>query len=406
MSNKFDYLVIGAGPGGTDAALTIRRYGFTVALIEKDKWGGTCLHQGCIPTKALLHLTKPSFGGELVDLFTQVFAKVNAIASNLIANLTKEGITLIHGEAIIIDGHHVKVAESVIETDHIIYAVGSRPIKMKITGIDNPHIYDSETIYRLKERPRQVAIIGGGYIGFEWAIIFTNLGAEVTIYEAQPQVLLGFDDDVRRRLLTSLRQRKITIRTSVTIESFTEINNGIMINSVTSSEHYDIAMLAIGRRHEAVVLPEGIIKIGDANGTPYLAHKASAEGKRLFDQDHAPFIIPSVMFTDPEVAVTGYSEKQLIDLNIEYHTVKLPYRANSKAFVIDKDDGFVKLIVSFDKTLILGVAIIGHDASNIINVLTLAIEEKIPVSKLKRLVFPHPTIGEVISQALDLITEH
>lgn len=403
MLNKFDYIVIGAGPGGTDAALTIRAHNYSVAIIEVDKWGGTCLHQGCIPTKALLHLSRQPFNGDLPGLFTKVFDKVAAISSNLVANLTKQGVTLIQGFAHIIDAHHVRVDDQVYETNQIVYATGSRPINLSIPGIDNPRIFNSETIYHLTTMPKKLAILGGGYIGFEWANIFNNLGVEVTIYEALPQVLGGFDDDVKRRLLSLLRGRPLKILTNTSVQAFEQTTDAVVVKTAQGAETYDCVLLAVGRRASQEILPPGIIKVGDAKGAPFLAHKASADGKRLFDEDQTPFVIPSAMFTDPEIAVTGSSEKQLQERQIPYVTSKTPYRANSKALVIDQDEGFVKLILNDTRTLLLGAVIIGYDASNIINVLTLAIEAEIPISKLKRLVFPHPTIGEIISQALDAI---
>ncbi len=403
MNPRFDYIVIGAGPGGVEAALEIRRQNLSVLLIEKDKWGGTCLHQGCIPTKALLHATKQPFNGDLLVLFAEVFAKIEAIASNLVINLKQAGVTLIQGQATIVDANQVRVDDQVYETDQVIFAGGSAPIVLKIPGIEGPNVYDSETIYSLSTLPKRMAIIGGGYIGFEWATIFTNLGVEVTIYEALPAVLSGFDDDLVRRFLTLQRHRRLMVKTNSKVNSLDEHQGQVTLTSSDGTSDYDAVMVAVGRRPIDIDLPEGVMKLGDASGSPLLAHKASAEAKALFTHDFHERIIPSAMFTEPEIAATGLTEKNLKAQGREYATVKLPYRANAKAFVTGVDEGYVKLIVDPNKEYLLGAAIIGQGASDIINVLTLAIEENIPIAKLKRLVFPHPTIGEVIGQALSSI---
>jgi dihydrolipoamide dehydrogenase len=403
MNQTFDYVVIGAGPGGVEAALEIRRQNLAVLLIEKDKWGGTCLHQGCVPTKALLHASKAPFNGDLLMLFADVFAKVATISANLVANLESAKVTMVQGEATIIDQHQVKVNEAIYEGRHIIFAGGSVPIALKIPGIDGVNIYDSESIYSLTTLPKRLAIIGGGYIGFEWATIFTNLGSEVTIYEALPTVLSGFDVDLVRRYLTLLRHRRWTIRPNSQVLAFSTKDGQVRLTSSDGDDDYDAVMVAVGRRPLAITLPEGVLKLGDAAGAPLLAHKAGAEAKALFTGDFSSRVIPAAMFTDPEIATTGTSEKALKAAGMEYLTVKLPYRANAKAYVTGHDEGYVKLILDPQKEYLLGAALIGNMASDIINVLTLAIQEKIPISKLKRLVFPHPTIGEVIGQALSSI---
>ncbi len=402
MANKFDYIVIGAGPGGTEAALTIIHQGQSVALIEADKWGGTCLFQGCIPTKALLHASKDPLVGDLQGLFAKIFGQINAISTNLRANLTRWGVTLIQGVATFVDANRISVNREIYEAKHLIFAGGSSPISLNIPGIDFPNIYNSETIYSLTEVPSRLAIIGGGYIGFEWANIFSNFGSQVTIYEALPQVLSAFDDDIRRRLLTSWRTRSVRIETSSRVKAFHQDGPAVIVET-DQMETYDAVLIAIGRRPSDAVVPPGVVKIGDANGAPLLAHKASAEGKAIFTGDFSQVIIPAAMFTDPEIATVGASEQSLKQQARSYKTCKLPYRANSKAYVTGVEEGFIKLMTDEDGHYLLGAAIIGYEASDIINVLTLAIQEKIPIAKLKRLVFPHPTIGEVIAQALDLI---
>ncbi len=403
MSNHFDTIIIGAGPAGAELASQLRRQGEEVALVEKDKWGGTCLHQGCIPTKALIHETTQPFDGDLPALFTRIFAKVDAIALALQDNLTRMGITLIKGEALIVDAHTIRVNGGDLSAKRIVFAGGSLPIRLLIPGVGTPGIYDSETIYSLKHVPENLAIVGGGYIGFEWAQIFMRLGSRVTIYEALPLVLGALDDDVRRRFLSSMRSAPLTIKTNARITSFEAVEAGRVRIEAGEAALYDAVLLAVGRRPVKIELPADVVRIGDAAGGLLLAHKAAAEAKALALNEPLPTIIPSVIYTTPEIATVGATEVSLKTANTAYLTYKLPYRANSKAFVTGHDDGFVKLIVDENKQRLLGVAILGYEAGDIINVLTLAIQEQIHISKLKRLVFPHPTIGEVIAQALDLI---
>lgn len=413
MSNHYNYIIIGAGPAGSDAALALARCGKSVLLIEQDKWGGTCLHQGCIPTKALIYYSSMPFDGDLPAIFSKVFAKVTAISDNLLANLKRHNVSIINGYAQILDAQSVIVGTSTYSCDQVVFAGGSHPIVPNINGLDISGVYTSETIYQLKQVPQNLAIIGGGYIGFEWANIFNNFGSQVTIYETQPQVLASFDDDIRRRLLTTLRNRPLEIKTNTRINSFVRNGQKIEIHHTTSDTNsgvsqevvseVDAILIAVGRTINHHKLPEGVLSIGDASGPPFLAHKASAEGRALVDKEYRPQIIPSVMFTDPEIATTGVNETELKQKNLPYSVIKLPYRANSKALVTDKDEGFVKLITDTERKLLLGAAIIGYEASNIINVLTLAIQEHIPVQRLKYLIFPHPTIGEIIGQAIEAI---
>ena len=403
MPNKYNYVIVGAGPAGAEAAMLAKKNGASVALIEKDKWGGTCLFEGCIPTKTLLYLTKKGFDGDLRGLFARVFEKVTAISASLKDNLTRAGVTLFEGEAKIVDAHTVTVDGVMLLAERIIYAGGSEPIKLPIPGSKLDKIFDSHSVYEMNEVPSSLAIVGGGYIGFEWAEIFFRLGSSITIYEAQPQVLTALDEDVRRRLVGTLRGKPITIKTNQAIAAFEPHDGKISILTKDSKSDYDAVFIAVGRRPSRLMTPDDVRKIGDALGAPLLAHKAGDDARRLFDPHDEPSLIPSVIYTTPEVAMVGLGEQEAKAKAIAYKTYKLPYRANSKAFVTDADEGFVKLIVDEHDTYLLGAAIIGQEAGDIINVLTLAIQERIPVAKLKRLVFPHPTIGELIGQALALI---
>jgi len=405
MPSKYNFVIIGAGPAGAEAALLASKNHHAVALIEKDKWGGTCLYEGCIPTKTLLHLTKTGYDGDLRGLFARVFEKVTAISASLKDNLARAGVTLFEGEAKIVDEHTVTVDGVMLMAERIIYAGGSEPIKLPIPGSGLDRIYDSHTVYEMSEVPSQLAIVGGGYIGFEWAEIFYRLGSTVTIYEAQPQVLTALDEDVRRRLLGTLRGKPVSVKTNEAIAAFEPNAGRISVLTKTAKADYDAVFIAVGRRPSRLATPNGVSKIGDALGAPLLAHKAGADARRLFDPHEEPSLIPSVIYTTPEVAIVGLSEQEAKAKPLSYKTYKLPYRANSKAFVTDADEGFVKLIVDDGGQFLLGAAIIGQEAGDIINVLTLAIQERIPIAKLKRLVFPHPTIGELIGQALALIEE-
>jgi len=328
---------------------------------------------------------------------------VQALSDNMVANLKRADVTLIEGEATVVNAHEVSVNGERLTAAQIIFAGGSRPLNLKIAGIEGPLIYDSHSIYSLTKKPSRLAIVGGGYIGFEWAQIFMRLGAAVTIYEALPQVLGALDEDVRRRLLGTLRGSPLLVKTNETIRRFSHGKDEVTVESDSGIAAFDAVMLAVGRKPLDIALPPEVIRIGDAKGYPLLAHKASSDAKRLFAENAIDPIIPSVIYTDPEIASVGQSEKELKKLQVLYKSYKMPYRANSKAFVTDEDEGFVKLLTIDNDKYLVGAAIIGTEAGNIINVLTLAIQEKIPIAKLKRLVFPHPTIGEVLGQALDLI---
>jgi dihydrolipoamide dehydrogenase len=399
----FDYLIIGAGPAGIELAVQARKRNLSVGLIEKDLIGGTCLHLGCIPTKALRNEALDHKGDSFKTMVTRVKEKISTIHEDTISMLNTLGVITIKGEAVMINRNQLKVGKDIFEAKQIVYAGGSSPITLKISGITLNGVYDSTTILNIEKIPNRIAIIGGGYIGLEWASIFLNLGSEVVLFEAQPEILLSVDEDIKRRLLNILKKNKFTLNTACLISSISNKDGLLLVSAGTNSSLVDVVLVAVGRKPISINIPEGVKAIGDASGGVLLAHKASMEAKAIFYSSYKNASIPSVIYTTPEIAMVGENEKNLKSIGKTFHTFKVPFRANSKSVIDEQTDGFIKLIVSEDKKTLLGAALIGHEVGEMLPFLTLAIDEKISIEKLKKIVFAHPTRSEIINSALEAI---
>ena len=452
---SYDLIIIGAGPGGYEVAVEAAHKGLQVLVIEKQALGGTCLNEGCIPTKCLCHSAevldevKESAvlgvnAGEISFDINAAMTRKNAVLDGLragIAGLMKTpGITLVEGEAKFVpgDAHKVVVTPLTGETEGATYegkavfiAVGSVTKFLPIPGNHSSRVVTSKEMLQLTEVPKRLAIIGGGVIGLEFAAIYNSFGSEVTVVEYCKEILPAFDRDLAKRLRTSLKKKGITFEVGAAV---TEVRDGETESVVvydqkgkTKEVLADVVLMAVGRGANVAALnleeagieftPRGIIvdenmqtnvpgiyAVGDVNGLCQLAHAATFQSYRalnhvLGEQDHIRLdIIPAAVFTTPEAAMVGLTEEACEAKGIAYKTLKSMYRANGRALSMAAEDGLVKILVGEDGT-ILGAHILGAHASDMIHEIAVLMNKDAHIADLADMVHAHPSLSEIILAA-------
>lgn len=428
-----DLMIIGAGPGGYELALEAAHKGLTVRIIEKEKTGGVCLHEGCIPTKTLyatselIKQLKRATDMGFNDLqYTFDFQKVRErkhqvveqLHSQIEFALQKAGIERITGHARFVNDTTVEVQGLLYQAKHIVIATGSSPIM--ISGFEKA--LTSKGLLDIDHVPQRLMVIGGGVIGIELATIFHYFGSEVIIVEAMDSILPLADKEIARRLNALLKQQGIQILTSCKAVSYVDGVVQIEGKTVNQSFEVDEVLMAIGRRpnihdlgleHTSIQVDKKIIvndqyqttvphiyAIGDVVGHAMLAHYATYSGYRVLNHilnvpDEIDFrVVPSCVFTFPEVSWVGFTEEICKNEQINYRIFKGLYRANGKACAMNETDGFVKVIVS--DNVIIGAHIIGKDASVLIHELSGLMRERISVDRFLDWIHSHPTLSELL----------
>lgn len=441
-------LIIGAGPGGYETALLAAREGIEVTLIEKGPVGGTCLNEGCIPTKAFCRHAQML--DELKEAETLGIKNLNYTfdfqtavdRKELIVGQLRQGVEgllrhkLIHrieGTARFVDAHTVQVNEQTYAADHIIIATGSVPQILPIPGNNLPGVITSREILNLKQIPKRLCVIGAGVIGLEFASIFNSFGSQVTVLEYCKEILPRFDTDLAKRLKQSLGKRGIEIQTQAQVQKIEKAEDGSLKVSFMKKEkeeqtEADYVLMAVGRRANTeslnlddigiaynkrgievdenmqTSLPH-IYAIGDINGRQMLAHAATFQGVRalnhiLGENDSLDLnIIPAAVFTQPEAATVGLTEEDCKAQNIPYRCHKSFFRANGKAVCLNETDGFCKLLSHKENGKILGGHLFGPHAADLIQEITVLIQRQATIGELSNIVHAHPTLGEVILEA-------
>jgi len=439
--------VIGGGPAGYVSALTARRLGAEVLLIEKDELGGTCLNRGCIPTKTVIsfleqidkikqqkYLSKQVLDCISVDLSILMERKNNVVETQKkgLAMLLKEsGVKIINAEAELINPKKVLIKQKndTIESDRIIITTGSRPAQIPMLDFDGKRILSSDDLWNLKSIPESITIIGAGAIGCEFAWIFHLLGSKVTIIELMPRVLPMEDEEISKAVERLFKKRKIEFYTGVKIEDLKYLENSIeltisngkkVISNIIlisvgrsyNTECIKDSEIKLGKKNEILVNEsmqtniEGVYAAGDVNGKWLLAHVAYAEGEISaknalgFNEKMDYSVIPSTIFTVSEVASVGLKENDAIERGFKIKKGLFPFRAVGKAHAIGEIDGFTKVILDEESDRIIGAHIIGPKASELIHTLCIAIKCKIKGKELKDLIYSHPTLSECIGEAV------
>ncbi|MBQ3394015.1 MAG: dihydrolipoyl dehydrogenase [Oscillospiraceae bacterium] len=451
-TKKADVLVIGGGPGGYVAAIYAAQNGKKVIIAEKEKLGGTCLNVGCIPTKSFVKssevysesLRGDEFGikiaGAVPDMKGIVAHKervVDKLVSGVEFLMKKNSIEVARGTASFIDEKTVEITGfGKVAAEDIIIATGSSVSKSNIPGLDLPVVMNSTDALSNDVLPESVTIIGGGVIGMEFAFIYANLGVKVRVVEFMVRVLTMIDNDVSAEIMKIAKEKGITISTSSRVTKVRQAENGsaVVFFEKDGTEHMAVSekvLFAIGRspnmdglnleatgielndRGRGIKVDghmrtnrEHIYAIGDVTNIIQLAHVASEQGivavdnilgkDRLMDYS----AVPNVVFTDPEIASVGITEDEAKAKGIDYSVARFDFAGNGKAVSMGRTEGFVKLIKDNSEDRLLGGTIIGPDARSLINVITLAIQNKMKVEAIADTIFPHPTTGEAVHEAV------
>jgi dihydrolipoamide dehydrogenase len=447
MNNNYDIAIIGAGPGGYAAAIRAAQLGLKACVIEKDLVGGTCLNWGCIPTKTISRSTEllreirhsSEFGVDVADYsvdISRILKRKDDVVSKLRKGaemlLRSKNIDIINSQARLSDANTIKIDKGSVIAKHIIIATGSLPAESGVLKIDHKTVYSSKDMLGLEKLPRSLVIIGGGFIGCEFASIYNRLGVEVSIIELMDQLLPDFDKEIARRLELTFKKRGINILKGEKVISLrSEATATIGLESGKAKDAEKI-LLCIGRRPNTTGMNlEGvgikvengaittdknfrtnipnIYAIGDVRGDLFLAHVATYEGKLASEiiSGHNPVIdysaVPCAIFTYPEIASVGISADQAKAKGIEAVTTKLPFAAVSKAHILGETDGFIKLVTGAKLGEILGAFIFGPSASELISNFTIAIRNSLTVKDISATIFAHPTLAESLLDIADRV---
>jgi dihydrolipoamide dehydrogenase len=453
--NKVDLIIIGAGPGGYGAAIYAAQLGLTVLCVDKRKTlGGTCLNVGCIPSKALLYSSqkyeeaKDQWGeyGIKVGNLSLDLAQMMARKDNVVEQLTKgidflfrkNKITRLGGTARLLSAQEVAIqtdkGEEIWQGKTILLATGSESIALPGISIDEKKILTSTGALALKKVPEKMIVVGGGYIGLEMGSIWQRLGAHVTVIEFMDRLIPQMDQEVGTALQKSLMKQGIDFKFSTQVTGIKEKKNKLVVQTHSSSGQKealeaDVVLIATGRkpftqglgletigvalndkgfiivndRYETST--SGVYAIGDVIPGPMLAHKAEEEGRAVIEnivgqQGHVNYdIIPSVIYTHPEVAAVGKTEEELKALEHAYKVGKFPFLASSRAKTMGETEGFVKILADAYTDRILGVHIIGPDAGTLIAEAVLAMEFSASAEDIARTCHAHPTLNETLKEA-------
>ena len=442
-------IIIGAGPGGYETALVAAKRGVEVVLIEAGHVGGTCLNEGCIPTKAFCKnaevldglreaetfgVTGLSYGFDFGAVTSRKNAVVEQLRGGVEGLLGHKNITLVRGKASFKDPYTVVVEGAEYTADYIIIATGSVSASLPIPGADLPGILTSREILDIQEVPKRLCVIGGGVIGLEFASIFRSFGSEVTVLEYFKEILPRFDSDLSKRLKQSLGKRGIEICTQAQVTGIVAQDDTAYRVSFTrkgkeETVEADKVLMAVGRKANVASLnladvgieftPRGIVvddktmqtniphiyAVGDINGKMMLAHAATFQG--LVALDHIMGIeneidlsvMPAAVFTSHEAACVGMTEEDCKEAGIPIKCLKSFFRANGKAVTMGETDGFCKLIVSEDGR-ILGCHLYGPHASDIVQEACALITRKATLKEFESIIHTHPTLTEVLQSAV------
>lgn len=433
----YEYGILGGGPAGYTLALKLAMSGACVVLFEKENLGGTCLNKGCIPTKSILYNTNLIYKtrtltkfGINIDASGLDFSKIIENKNNTVEKLNKSlglllksyDIEIIKEEVISFEQGRINTTDAQYECKKIILATGTIPAKIPGLETNNKTIFNSDGILNLVRLPESVAIIGSGAIGIEWSRIFSDLGLEVTLIEAQKNILPLADIDVSLRVERLLKKKRVKVEKNVTVTKIDgsklllsdgkEITSNIVLVAIGRSpimpEHnlefnYDGKFLAVDEKFMTNV--DDIYAIGDLNGLSLLAHSAAHQAVELADyflKGKMPEFfkkdIPSVVYGTPEVAWFGVTEQTLEKNNADYKKVLFPISAIGKSHTDDEIDGFVKILVQNEK--ILGVSIIAPEAASMLMQFMIAKANNLPYKAILNTIFPHPTFSEAVNEAV------
>jgi dihydrolipoyl dehydrogenase len=459
MPSSTQLVVIGAGPGGYAAAFYAADRGMQVALVDPEpNPGGVCLYRGCIPSKALLHVAGVlnevkhaeawgiSFRGRTIDV-----KGVRAFKDKVVAQLTggvgqvarMRKVNHIRGLAEFQDPRTLKITHDGKEADtltfeHAIIATGSRPASVPGLSIESDRVMDSTAALDLPEIPASLLVVGGGYIGLELGTVYAALGSKVTVVEMTDGLLPGADRDLVNILARRIESMCEGVLLNTKVVSMKAVDKGVTVTfegqipeGLAKERTFDRVLIAVGRRPNSAVpgldktrvkvnqrgfievdparatAEPGLYAIGDVVGEPMLAHKASHEARVAVDAmlgervAFEPLAIPSVVFTDPELAWCGLTENDAQTEKRDVAVTRFPWGASGRAITLDRADGMTKLVLDPQTERVLGVGIVGPGAGELISEGVLAIEMGATASDVKLTIHPHPTLSETLMESAE-----
>jgi len=455
MSEKFQAVVIGGGPGGYVCAIRLSQLGIKTACVEsKDTLGGTCLNIGCIPSKNLLNFSEKFYSAKnfsnlgievgkvklnLDKVMKNKDKAVDALTKGIEFLFKKNKVTYYKGLASLKSSNQISVTslknkEIIIETENVIISTGSEPVSLPGIKFDEKVIVSSTGALSLNTVPKKMVVIGGGYIGLEMGSVWSRLGSEVHVIEFLDHITPGMDKEISKEFMKILQKQGINFHLETKVESIKKNNKEVIIltsdkNKKKINFNCDVALISVGRKPNTknlnlssvgVVLDEkkriktdknfktnikNIYAIGDVIEGPMLAHKAEEEGIAVAEllagqSGHVNYnVIPGVIYTSPEVASVGKTEEQLKELKVKYKVGKFPFLANSRAKAINEPEGFVKILADEKTDKVIGVHIIGPHAGEIIAEMAIAMEFGASSEDIARTCHAHPTFSEAVKEA-------
>jgi len=447
LEKSVDAMVIGGGPGGYVSAIRLAQLGKKVILVEQGDIGGTCLNRGCIPTKALIHvsrLVREVRHGERMGIKAPGvevdFPRVQAWNRSVVGRFRKgveyllkaNGVEVVKGTASF-ELANVAVVQPQggrIKAKIVIIATGSRPSDLPVLRVDSKRILSSDDIFLLSTLPKDMVVVGGGVIGVEMATAFASLGTNVTIVEIMEQILPGFSVEIIAPVNDALRRLGVSthLKTKV-VETKYAVDRVRLRLETGESLEANYVLVSVGRRPNtdglnlqstSVTLDQrgfirvnnrletsarGVFAVGDVTGLPYLAHRAMDQGyyaaeiaSGLIDM-LPPMHTPSVVYTDPEIAVVGMDEQEAVRRGIEIVTGKFPFIACGRSLTMGRTDGFVKLIGDKSSGELLGAQMVGPGVSELISECAVALTASLTLKEIAEGIHPHPTLSEAIVEA-------
>lgn len=451
---QYDLVIIGAGPGGYEAAYEAADFGMKVALVEKDLVGGTCLNRGCVPTKTMMHSSDAyriatrsanigvSAEGVKADLNRIIDRKCQVsetLRDGIMFLLKKKKVDFVAGTAKVTDGHTVEISGndevSKLTAANIMIATGSEPATPPIPGADLPGVLDSTGLLDLRgEIMKDFVIIGGGVIGIEFATIYSDLGTNVTVVEAMDRLLPNMDKELGRSLKMNFKNRGIDTHTNAMVEKIEERNGRLVCfykeKDKVQEVEADHILVCTGRRpvtkgvfseelEEKLLGARGFLQvdecyrteipsiygIGDAIGGTMLAHTATAEGRNAVaimngkEPEINMNVVAGCIYTSPEIASVGLTQDEAKEAGIDVITKKFPTSANGKTIIEELDRGFIKLVASKEDHTLLGAQLMCGRATDIIGELAVAIANGLTIEEVANTIHPHPTFVEAVCEA-------
>ena len=436
-----DLIILGAGPGGYELALEAAKEGLSVVLIEKEALGGTCLNHGCIPTKSyyknasfLKELAEASVYGVEVENFKFDYTKAKSRKDEVILSLQKQikfaldrsGVRTIYGVGKLIDKNKVEVNDEIVEGKNIVIAIGSKSKDLPIEG--NDLMIDERELLNLESLPSHLVIVGGGVIGVEFASIFSSFNIKVSVIEYMDNILPLLDEEISKKMKLILKKQGVDIYNNALVTKvFVEDGQKVVAFKQKDKDitiKGDLVLRAVGRSGNLEKLETGnleikqvkgfikvdenyktnidnVYAIGDCNGLSLLAHSATFQGfhvlnKILNRESKINFnLIPSAVFTFPPIAMVGVSEQEARNKGINYQVKKYFYKANGKALAMNESEGFAKMLID-ENNSIVGAHILGAHSDVIIHEIVALMNNDVKVNEASNIIHAHPTISEVI----------